>query len=389
MARKKNKTHKTKKKRKKGHPGKKTMPHCNDWIPLGLLLGLLPLLGFWQHRDNKNHEERKSEEKENAQPAPIRPARFYRQNPYFVVDIPLENAGTTQQRVTHVMVGSRSAASNANLFAVDSFPLDGAGRELRGLPVRDPANPTGPLIPGAVHSWAQRLSGPNRLRVWRLIETTIPPEASLARDRAAFNSLNFQLLNIRGTNSRVLNRVQIPVHTPPLYGDMIHYERIPIEPPDEFEDLGWDTLFDFSPLLQNDSTTHTLSFTPPESYLANRELTYLAYRFPANPGQTPVPGPPRPVNLTFPGTRVQMVFTDTGTDGDLDMFLVEMFRQDGTRSIKVGELQHNFCLENPDDPECTDWLCSMAPHLCGGLQQARQMNNRQMNNRQMNNNRRW
>lgn len=360
------------------------MPHCNDWIPLGLLLGLLPLLGFWQHRDNKNHEDQKSEEKENSRPASIRPARFYRQNPYFVVDIPLENAGTTQQRVTHVLVGSRSASSNANLYAVDSFPLDGAGRVLTGLPVRNPDTPNGlPLIAGTVHSWAQRLSAPPRLRVWRLIETTTPPEASVARDRAAFNSLNFQLLNVRGTNSRILNRVQIPIHTPPLYGDMIPYERIPIEPPDEFQDLdGWEPLFDFRPFLQQGTNTHILSFTPPESYVANRDLTYLAYRFLVVPGQPVVPGLPRTVVTTNPSLdRVQMVFADGEDDTDLDMFAVEIFRQDGNRSVKVGEFQHNICFQQNAPAECADWLCSMAPHLCGGLQQARQMNNRQMNTR--------
>ena len=354
------------------------MPHCNDWIPLGLLLGLLPLLGFWQHRDNKNHEEQKSEEKENSRLPSIRPARFYRQNPYFVVDIPLDNAGTTQQRVTHVLVGSRSASSNDNLFAVDSFPLDNGGRELRGLPVVNPGKPDGPLIPGAVHSWAQRLSGPPRLRVWRLIGN------NLAADRAAFNDLNFQLVNIRGTNSRILNRVQLQTNVPPVYSNMIPYDRIPLEPPDELEALSWDPLFDFQPFLQQDTNnmTHTLSFTPPESYAANRDLTYLAYRFLRTPGQPVVPGLPRTVVTTNPSPdRVQMVFADGEDDTDLDMFVVDIFRQDGNRSIKVAEFQHNICFQTTNAAECTTWLCGMAPHLCGGLQQARQMNNRQMNTR--------
>lgn len=340
------------------------MPHCNDWIPLGLLLGLLPLLGFWQHRDNKNHEDQKSEEKENSRPASIRPARFYRQNPYFVVDIPLENAGAQQQRVTHVLVGSRSASSNDNLFAVDSFSLDNGGRELRGLPVVDPGKPDGPLIPGAVHSWAQRLSGPPRLRVWRLIG------ANLAADRAAFNDLNFQLLNIRGTNSRVLNRVQLPTNVPPVYSNMIPYDHIPLEPPNELEYLGWDPLFDFQPLLQPQPAhgQHILSFTPPESYLENRPLSFRAYRFQAPFNNQPVvPGPPRDVVIMPPVEgRVQVVFTNNDTtDTNTDIFAVEMLRNDGNRIVPVGFFEHTICFQEPDSAECKQWICAVAPQFCG------------------------
>jgi hypothetical protein len=345
------------------------------------------LLGFWQHRDNKNNEERKAEEKENNLPPAITPARFYRQNPYFVVDVPLGNAGRTAQAVTHVQLGSTSASSNANLYSVRQnnsvFPTTLTPLPSAGAPAPVP------------HSWAEIVGGtstspgPRRLRIWKPLSSLPLPQNELT-DSQWFNNLNVQLVHIDqgATNRTILSRVQINIRPPantwvPSYSDMIRYEQIPIEPPAALAALQWPTLFDFQPTLIKVNLLDTIEFTPPATYLGNSPLELKAYRF-ADATSLTLP-PPRDdvVVQTLANGKIQVRFPADPDDNPFDLFVIEMYRRQGTvpnvpagrpdagQPILIGPVAtfpHSYCLENPEDPDCLAWFCSVDPELdfCGG-----------------------
>jgi len=314
------------------------MPHCNDWVPLGILLALLPLLGFWQHRDNKNHESKQGEEKEDRVVINQR-VRYYRQNPYFVVDAPLALptiGGRSRQRPTHLRVGSAGVP----------IPLQSIRAQPRLLMTLD--------TPPQPHSWVQFLSNPDRLRFWRLI----PPNSTLTSDRAWFNGSNLMLVNINaaGTTITHLARLQLDVpanNAQPLSSNGIRYEDIPVLAPElDFLELGWPVFFDFGVRRTTNGANNESRFTfqLPENLAGDWPLTFLAFR---GPGADEAEDPEPRENATFtpgaaPGTMNVVVPFETGDEDD-DLFVFEMFRTSGIHSypVAVAWYSQNYCDENP------------------------------------------
>ena len=334
------------------------MPHCNDWVPLGILLALLPLLGFWQHRDNKNHESKQQEEKEERVVTTVR-ARFYRQNPYFIVDVPLYpgNTGQRTQRPTHLSVYGLTIDPRFPPIAIQTIRNEPQLIYTRGNPDRTP-----PLA-GEPDFWVQFLRNPDRLRIWR----PIPADSSLDKDRDWFNGNSFALININpaGTTRTVLGRVQINVPATrnsvvqePSFSDLIPYQNTPFLTPEDLPD-DWPGYFDFGVVKLADGAEGQtrFSFLLPATYTGNWPLTFRAFRTSVASLLDSNPPTPRPDATFTPigtdGRRMEVSFPSRpDEDAEDDVFDFDMFRTRGTTSYKVAQ---------------TGWwlyMCDLIPELC-------------------------
>jgi hypothetical protein len=325
------------------------MPHCNDWIPLVLLLGLIPL-AFWHHKDRKDDEEKKNSDRDGNL-LTTTPATFYRQDPYFVVDVPL----WATSGVTHISFGNASARQ-----ALATFPSS-------GIDIKQGQ-------PEVTTAWGQLITLPQgrTLRIWKPISTS----STLDEDRNWFNALDVYLWNKTNTTRTRLNHAQIRVppfvsgtttRQNPLPSDMIRYQNIPVLVPEDLEQVFQDNplalpYFNFHTVQTEVNGQVQISFGPITSYDWSWPLEFAGLRGPDDAHMVPVPIIVSPPTSSINARRTA---TFDGDVGDLDdFFVVEMFRRPpaGTnpvQPIRVAAAVYQSCVTDYDPEACGRLLCNV------------------------------
>lgn len=185
------------------------------WWPLLFLLGLAGLV-FWQVKD-----------KDESEVAGESLARYYLQNPYLVVDVPIP------KNATHVGFLDGSAANSLDLkllsreYAVKNRPTDKFFVELR--------NSTSDSTPN--------------LRVWRRVVA----KPSRNDQLEWFQYLNVSFWEVKGKDERRLSNVTINIpklSEESLDSELIRDLDIPLLVPDELVNLGYPDKFDFGVFAQ-------------------------------------------------------------------------------------------------------------------------------------------
>ena len=331
------------------------MPHCNDWIPLVLLLGLIPL-AFWHHKDRKNEEEKKNSDRDETL-LRTTPARFYRQDPYFVVDVPLAS------NVTHISFGNASQRQ-----ALATFP------------------PGGIFInqgqPEVITAWAQLVALQTEgraLRIWKQIS----PSSTLDQNRDWFNALDVYLWNKTVTTRTRLNHAQIRVppfvsnttrRQDPSMADLIRYQNIPSDVPETIWD--WGPFFNFHTNKTTASNGDVLiEFAPPTSYAGSWELEYMALRGPDDEHMEIVPDVPfTPASGSIPPNGRMVATFPPGLNDEDATFGIAILRKppasSSSANILVGVAIYQACLISGDPLACSRLLCDRFG-LCDGDFQAR------------------
>lgn len=350
------------------------MPHCNDWIPLVLLLGLIPL-AFWHHKDRKDDEEKKNNDRDSQIVSEV-PSRFYRQDPYFVVDVPIGPVWSNgrSRSVTDISFGNpstrnpRVSLSNSRLWQ-------------NGIEVKeeDPDSTASPKDK-VTTAWAELLRSangrPEVLRIWKPITSAA---RTLDDDRNWFNGLQVGLLSLTNTTQfrAGVAQIRVPalqsgttVRQHPLPSDMITYANIPIDVPEALletfpEDEAWGAYFNFHTVKGGDANQIQIEFAPPTSYSWNWPLQYAAFRGKDLLAVAPVPTAVFTPGAT-PNSRVRA--TLLGPDDITDWFVINIYRtpQGSSAPILVGHALYHACHTAHEPTACARWLCDVAGIFCEG-----------------------
>jgi hypothetical protein len=334
------------------------MPDNHDWVPVGIILGFVAL-GLWHYHDHKDNDP---DDSKDEQVVTNVPARFYRQEPYLVVDVPLNGQRRT---VTHFSRGQPTASN---------LPVP-----LTQLPVVL----TTDLAVGPPPAIAFVELVDNRLRVWK----PVTADDNWVSDLLWFNSLNLQLWNVVGTNRRRLANVviNVPARTssgtwsPPAISDLIFDANIPFIVPWALTKAlpSWPAEFDYDVAARWDADGgFALNFLPPMQLPWQDALRYEGYRIALGVDMKVVLPlavftQPDPANQ-----RRQAFFGKPETGGsETDVFVIKIIRGGPldappgiNRGNQIGQITYSQCLIDPMSPECVNVLCGMFPDECANLQ---------------------
>lgn len=304
------------------------------WWPLLFLLGLAGLV-FWQVKD-----------KDEPEVAGESLAKYYLQNPYLVVDVPIP------KNATHVGFLDGSAANRLDLkllsreYAVKTRLTDKFFVELR--------NSTSDSTP--------------TLRVWRPVLVRPSRNESLTW----FQDLNASFWEVKGKDERRVSNVSINIpklSEESLDSELIRDLDIPLLVPFELAELGYPDKFDFGLDVERVVSAESesaprwqLMFKPPIRIPAQNRVEVRAKRYTVEAGGLPnqvVTFDPFP-SLTINAELAEFPISETPENG-ANLFTVE-FKRGG---VTVGIDAIGTCDDNPAlQADCGAIECFIDPLSC-------------------------
>jgi hypothetical protein len=316
------------------------------WWPLLFLLGLAGLV-FWQVKD-----------KDEPEVAGESFAKYYLQNPYLVVDVPIPN------NATHVGFLDGSAANRLDLkllsreYAVKNRLTDKFFVELRN---------------------STRDSTPN-LRVWRKVTPLmgVGPNEFRNEQLEWFQDLNASFWEVKGKDERRVSNVSINIpklSEESLDAELIRDLDIPLLVPVELAELGYPYKFDFNLFVKRVVSAESesaprwqLMFKPPTRIPAQNRVEVRAKRYTVEAGGLPNqvdPSDPSP-SLAINAEVAEFPILETPENG-ANLFTVE-FKRGG---VTVGIDATETCADDPAlQADCGAIECFIDPLNCTKPNQA-------------------
>jgi hypothetical protein len=238
------------------------------WWPVLLLLGLGALL-FWQFNDSDDE----SKDADKRPPADIS-ARYYLQNPYLVVDVPV-TAWTT-----HVGVIDDAAKNRVELKTLPQL-INGSWSS------QSPQSINGFLVE-PIEITRRGRTYVDRLRFWKVVTDPAGADQTVRNPALkSFNDLKVSLWNVNSKRARNIAKVTVNVPAlsdPSRLADLIRERNIPLEIPDKVIEQGWPENFNFYVHAQQEKSAAdplpkwAVTFEPPTTVPGQTLVTSEVYR---------------------------------------------------------------------------------------------------------------